>query len=84
MSTYSADVNGPHMTDHIDTAATPNKAERLAYSLGEVARLLGLGRNTAYQAAQSGEIPTIRIGRRRLVPAVALQRLLECGGESGK
>lgn len=31
-------------------------------------KALGLGRNAAYAAAARGEIPTIRIGRRLLVP----------------
>jgi len=43
----------------------------------DTARLLGLGRGTVYEAARRGEIPTIRIGRRILVPRRALEKLLE-------
>ena len=39
-------------------------------------RLGGIGRNQAYEAARRGEIPTIRIGKRILVPVAALDRLL--------
>lgn len=46
-------------------------------SIEECARMLGVSRNTAYEAAKRGEIPTIRIGRRLLVPLVALRRMLE-------
>src|SRR4051812_6906716 len=37
---------------------------------------LGISRNSAYEAAKRGDIPTIRIGRRILVPRVALERML--------
>lgn len=38
--------------------------------------LLGLSRQSTYDAATRGDIPTIRIGRRILVPTAALARLL--------
>jgi excisionase family DNA binding protein len=45
-------------------------------TLTEVASLLRISRNSAYEAARRGEIPTIKIGRRVLVPADALEKLL--------
>ena len=42
----------------------------------ETAKRLGIGRNTAYEAVKRGEIPSIRIGRRILVPTKALDNLL--------
>jgi excisionase family DNA binding protein len=36
----------------------------------------GLSRASAYGLARSGEIPTIRMGRRLLVPKAALEKLL--------
>lgn len=42
----------------------------------EAARHLGIGRNQAYEAAKRGEIPSIKIGKRLLVPKVALERML--------
>ncbi len=36
-----------------------------------------VGRSAAYEAARKGEIPTIRIGRKKLVPIAAIERLLE-------
>lgn len=42
----------------------------------DAARLLGVGRTAAYEAARSGQIPTIRIGRKILVPVARLFRLL--------
>jgi excisionase family DNA binding protein len=46
-------------------------------SITEAAARLGIGRNQAYEAAKRGEIPTIKIGRRVLVPVMAFRRLLE-------
>ena len=40
-----------------------------------------IGRSAAYEAARRGEIPTIRIGRKLLVPVAAIERMLvEAGG----
>lgn len=57
-------------------------------TITEAASLLRISRNSAYEAARRGEIPTIRLGRRLLVPRAALERLLEQagagpGGEEG-
>ena len=43
----------------------------------EAAKELGISRVSAYQAAKTGELPTIKIGKRILVPLVALDRMLE-------
>jgi excisionase family DNA binding protein len=45
----------------------------------EAAAILGISRNAAYEAAKTGQIPIIRIGKRILVPRAALDRLLETG-----
>jgi excisionase family DNA binding protein len=50
--------------------------ERLTHTVPETARLLGISRGAAYEGVASGEIPSIRIGRRLLVPRVALRRML--------
>ena len=42
----------------------------------EAGLVLGLGRGPAYEAARRGDLPTIRIGRRLLVPVAALARML--------
>lgn len=42
----------------------------------EAAQILGVSRPTAYRHAKSGELPSIRIGGRRLVPVAQLRRLL--------
>ncbi len=50
--------------------------DKLTYTVTEAAALLGIGRSAAYEAARSGQLPTIRIGKRVLVPVAALERLL--------
>lgn len=46
-------------------------------SVEEAGQRLGIGRNSAYEAARRREIPTIRIGRRMLVPLAAFERMLD-------
>ena len=55
-------------------------SDTLTYRIAEVARLLGIGRNSAYEAAKRGDIPSIRIGKRLLVPRAALHRQLDGDG----
>lgn len=49
---------------------------RETLTIAETAIRLGIGRNQAYEAARRGDIPTIRLGKRLLVPVVALNRML--------
>lgn len=44
--------------------------------MAETAKELRLSRNGTYEAIRRGEIPSIRIGRRIVVPRVALQKKL--------
>jgi len=53
-------------------------SERKTLSVAEVARLLGLSRNSTYQGVHSGVIPSIRVEGRILIPKVALDRWLSC------
>ena len=51
-------------------------SERLTYSIRETARVLGLSRNSVYQGCLKGEIPSVRIGKRILIPKAQLEMLL--------
>jgi excisionase family DNA binding protein len=51
--------------------------DKKTLSIPEAGKALGIGRSAAYEAARTGQLPTIRIGKRLLVPIVALERLLE-------
>jgi excisionase family DNA binding protein len=49
---------------------------RMTYKVEEAAALLGVNRNTCYDRIKAGEVPSIRLGRRILVPKAALDRML--------
>ena len=48
----------------------------MTYTVEEAARLLGVSRGVGYEAARRGELPTIKLGRRLLVPKAVLERML--------
>lgn len=58
--------------------------ERGAVSVEQAARLLGMSRNHAYSAARDGSLPSVRVGRRLLVPTSGLLAMLDvpAGGET--
>ena len=45
-------------------------------SVPRAGALLGIGRSASYQAAEAGQIPTIRVGRSLRVPTMGLRRML--------
>ena len=51
--------------------------EKLVLSIEEAAKLLGISRTLGYQAARTGELPTIKIGGRILVSRKAIERMLD-------
>jgi excisionase family DNA binding protein len=42
----------------------------------EAGKVLGLGRSAAYAAARRGDIPSLRLGRRIVVPKARLRAML--------
>lgn len=50
--------------------------QRATITVPEAGQLLGVGRDSAYRAAAKGEIPTLTIGRRLVVPTARLLALL--------
>jgi excisionase family DNA binding protein len=57
--------------------------KRSTYDVDEAARILGIGRSAAYEAVRRGEIPSIRLGKRVVVPRMALEKMLEGRVPSG-
>ena len=51
-------------------------SEKLTMTIPQAASLLGISRNAGYKAARRGELPTLVIGRRILVPKAAFMRML--------
>lgn len=52
------------------------KEDSLTWTVTECANRLGIGRNSAYEAIARGEIPAVKIGKRLLVPKIALEKML--------
>jgi excisionase family DNA binding protein len=67
------EVAGQERQTHHEIVGT---VQRRTLTVEEAGRMLGIGRSAAYAAANRGEIPTISIGRRLLVPRDALERML--------
>ena len=68
--------------EELDTT-TDNKERarnRLVLNAREVQQVLGLSRGSVYQGLASGEIPSIKIGRRILIPCALLERYLHGEG----
>lgn len=74
---------GTGATPATQSGAVTSGGERLTLTVEEAASALGIGRASAYEAVHRGEIPCIRIGRRILVPRVALDRLLSAVSPDG-
>lgn len=55
---------------------TQDMNECLTVSVPEAGRILGISRNSAYQAARAGEIPALRIGHKLRVPKAALLEMI--------
>jgi excisionase family DNA binding protein len=60
---------------------TPTIETPRTYKIEEAARLLGVGRNQCYEAVKRGDLPSIRLGKRLLIPRAALDRLLDSGDQ---
>ncbi len=50
--------------------------ERQTLTVEEAAQVLGISRSTAYEAVRRGDLPSIRIGRRYVIPRLVLERML--------
>jgi excisionase family DNA binding protein len=51
--------------------------QRRLYPLKEVQQRLSIGRSTMYQLLGNGQLPSVKIGRRRFVTAAALDAYIE-------
>ena len=63
---------------------TKETTESLVYDVPTAGKLLNLSRATAYSLAAQGLIPTIRFGKRIVVPKAALLAMLvKAGSKAG-
>lgn len=74
----------PTQPSPLPVAPPPAPAEptRLVLTVAEAAELLGISRAFAYELVARGELPSIRLGRRVVVPRVQLLALVEAGAEA--
>ncbi|HLN17141.1 MAG TPA: helix-turn-helix domain-containing protein [Acidimicrobiales bacterium] len=56
--------------------------DRLALSVEEAAGLLGISTWLAYELVHQGELPSLRLGRRIVVPRAALERMVGVEADS--
>ena len=57
--------------------AEANDLERLAVSVSDAAAMIGLGRDVTYRLILGGEIPSFKVGARRLIPVTGLREYVE-------
>jgi hypothetical protein len=55
---------------------TPSTEKRLVCTVAEEGEMLGISRAFAYEPVARGELPVIRLSRRRLVPNIGLMVLV--------
>ena len=58
--------------------------DKLTLTVPEAAALLCIGKSLAYDAIRRGEIPSIRVGHRFLVPVAALRLMMEQAGKQDR
>lgn len=55
---------------------TVTKTNRLTLTVREAASAAGVGLNTMHEAIRNGAIPSLRLGRRIVVPRAAFEKTL--------
>ena len=74
----SAHNTGEVYEAHNDYIRLPETLQgRMALRPGELATVLGIGRNAAYQLCNRADFPTVRVGHKVIIPMDALRRWLE-------
>jgi len=64
------------MSPLIPTPAAKARSAPLAVAPDEAARLAGVGRTTLYRAISSGDLKSLKVGKRRLIAVEALRTWL--------
>lgn len=55
--------------------------EKLVYSIQEAANLLGISQSYAYELVRNGTIPSLELGKKRVIPKVKFNQWVN--GEKG-
>lgn len=72
-------VDSPPERTTSNTAQGSARLERLAYGIADAAFVSGISRSKLYELLNSGALPSVKIGARRLIRARDLAELLERG-----
>jgi len=64
------------VTIRIDNTELSGESGRATHSVTEAANILGISRTTAYECVRTGELPSLRLRSRIVVPVVALEALI--------
>lgn len=64
------------MSEHLSLADLTGPNAPATITVEQLSEFLGVSRAVAYEAARTGELPTLRLGRRVLVPVPRLLALL--------
>lgn len=68
---------GTELTNYSLRLHLPTKKDiPTVFTVLEVAKILRIGYCSAYQAVARGDIPSVRVGRRILIPRYALEQML--------
>lgn len=62
------------LTETTTERSTPSL--RATHSVTEAATILGISRTTAYECVRTGELPSLRLRGRIVVPIVALEAMI--------
>jgi len=57
--------------------STNRKSEPLAYSVADACRVSSIGRTRLYALIKEGQLEVRKIGKRTLIPAASLRRLID-------
>ena len=58
--------------------------DRLTLTVEQAGKMLGISRATAYQLANQGKLPAIRLGRRLLISKAGLERMVNKAGDKSQ
>jgi hypothetical protein len=64
--------------------ALPDPEDEPTITIEDAGTVLGIGRSSAYAAARRGDLPTITIGRRKVVPTARLRAMLGMAASGGE
>ena len=74
--TASVPQLSPLSHSHLQELLRTLAGDSAVISVEAAGKVIGLGRKAAYRAAKRGDLPTLRIGRKILVPVASLERKL--------